>query len=147
MEFCHVGLITSFSASWGCCKYGMFLEWKMNCYFQIACQKVMIQNFHKGLKITYAIKISICRFVLTPATRLEEMQHSFLGQIPHISLKCLVFWVILMSVPEVSYLSKGKKSKVFPFLYNANLVLLSKSHLSVLLRKTVISASYQYLSF
>lgn len=119
----------------------------MNCYFQIACQKVMIQNFHKGVKITYAIKISICRFVLTPATRLEEIQHSFLGQIPHISLKCLVFWVILMSVPEVSYLSKGKKSKVFPFLYNANLVFLSKSHLSVLLRKTVISASYQYLSF
>ena len=70
--------------------------------FPNSMQKIMIQNFHEGLKITYAIKISICRFVLTPVTCLEEMQHSFLGQIPHISLKCLVFWVILMSAPEMS---------------------------------------------
>ena len=56
MEFCHVDLITSFNTPWGFCQHGMFLKQKNELMFQNSMPKLMIQNFKKGLKITYAIK-------------------------------------------------------------------------------------------
>lgn len=84
----------------------------------------MIQNFHKCLKITHALKFHICKFGFTPTTCLNKLHffyHFFLGSklrpppltladiIPYILLKCLVFWLIFMSAPEMTQLYKGKK--------------------------------------
>ena len=108
---------------------GCFWIKKMNQCFKMACKKIMNQNFHKGLKISYAIKFFICRLVPTPVTWLgweglhSFLCHFFLGSklrpsplVPQKIVsqrlpKCLVFGLILVSALKVSQLSKGKREK------------------------------------
>lgn len=97
----------------------------MECFWKktwISVSKIVRKNdgpeFYKGLKTTHAIKFSVCRFVFTPNTSVKGL-HSFscLRSSPlvlpevtsHILPKCLVFWVVLMSAPEMCQLSKGER--------------------------------------